>query len=305
MARSVRIKDHHAEQRLFERRAIAAAVIMLLALGSVIARLVWLQVVQYDYFADLSQGNRIKIEPIPPNRGLILDRNGLPLATNAPSYQLELTREQVTDIDATLIGLAQLGLLDNADIPEPEEGHSRPAQLRGRAGQAAAHRRGAGALRRAPLRVSRRRDPAAPDALLPARRQQRARDRLRRRHQRGRQEDARTSTTTPARRSPARAASSARTRSELHGTRGCPAAARQRAGPQRRAHRQRSGDARAAGADRRQRPVPHDRSCACSRRRRKRCAASAPRRSRSIRRTATSSRSSARRPSIRTCSRAD
>jgi penicillin-binding protein 2 len=83
----------------------------------VIARLVWLQVVRYDYFADLSQGNRIKIEPIPPNRGLILDRNGQPLATNAPSYQLEVTREQVSDIDATLIGLAQLGLLDNADFP--------------------------------------------------------------------------------------------------------------------------------------------------------------------------------------------
>jgi penicillin-binding protein 2 len=117
MSRSNRIKDHHAEQRLFEGRAIAAAVIMVIALGSVIARLVWLQVIQYDYFADLSQGNRIKIEPVPPNRGLILDRNGLPLATNAPSYQLELTREQVTDIDATLIGLAQLGLLDNADFP--------------------------------------------------------------------------------------------------------------------------------------------------------------------------------------------
>src|SRR5262245_6404681 len=117
MSRSVRIKDHHAEQHLFETRALAAAIIMLTALGSVIARLVWLQVVRYDYFADLSQGNRIKIEPIPPNRGLILDRNGLPLATNAPSYQLELTREQVEDIDATLKGLAGLGLLDNADIP--------------------------------------------------------------------------------------------------------------------------------------------------------------------------------------------
>jgi penicillin-binding protein 2 len=117
MVRSVRIKDHHAEQRLFEQRAVIAAVVMLVALGSVIVRLVWLQVVRYDYFADLSQGNRIKIEPIPPNRGLILDRNGLPLATNAPSYQLELTREQVTDIDGTLSGLAALGLLDNADIP--------------------------------------------------------------------------------------------------------------------------------------------------------------------------------------------
>lgn len=117
MPRPVRIKDQQAELRLFERRALGAAVLMLLALGCVIARLVWLQVVRYDYFADLSQGNRIKIEPVPPNRGLILDRNGLPLATNAPSYQLELTREQVADIDATLAGLAALGLLDNADIP--------------------------------------------------------------------------------------------------------------------------------------------------------------------------------------------
>lgn len=113
----VRIKDHSAESRLFEQRAIAAAVIMLLALGAVIARLVWLQVIQYDYFAELSQGNRIKIEPIPPNRGLILDRNGLALATNAPSYQLELTREQVVDVDATLQGLERLGLIAAADVP--------------------------------------------------------------------------------------------------------------------------------------------------------------------------------------------
>ncbi len=115
---SSRIKDHHTEQRLFEQRAIVAAILMVVALGAVIIRLVWLQVVQYDYFVELSQGNRIKIEPIPPNRGLILDRNGLPLATNAPSYQLELTREQVEDIDATLAGLSQLGLVAAADIVE-------------------------------------------------------------------------------------------------------------------------------------------------------------------------------------------
>jgi penicillin-binding protein 2 len=117
MSRSVRIKDHVAEASLFEQRAIAAALIMVLAIAGVVARLVWLQVVRYDYFAELSQGNRIRLEPIPPNRGLILDRNGLPLATNAPSYQLELTREQVPDLDATLKGLAALGLLDNADLP--------------------------------------------------------------------------------------------------------------------------------------------------------------------------------------------
>ena len=117
MFRPVRIKDHHHEQQLFERRALAAAVIMLIAVLSVTARLVWLQVVKYDYYVQESQGNRIKIEPIPPNRGLILDRNGEPLATNAPSYQLEMTREQVSDIDATLGRLANLGLIVTDDIP--------------------------------------------------------------------------------------------------------------------------------------------------------------------------------------------
>ncbi|HEY0681011.1 MAG TPA: penicillin-binding protein 2 [Steroidobacter sp.] len=117
MPRSVRIKDHLGEQQLFEQRAVVAAVIMVIAMGLVISRLVWLQVVKYEYFADLSQGNRIRIEPIPPNRGLILDRNGLPLATNAPSYQLELTKEQVEDIDATLNGIAEIGLIEKDAIP--------------------------------------------------------------------------------------------------------------------------------------------------------------------------------------------
>src|SRR5690606_4293890 len=113
----VRIKDHHAAKRLFEQRSNAAAVIMVLALAAVLTRHVWLQVVQYDHFVELSQGNRMRSEPIPPNRGLILDRNGLPLATNAPSYQLELTREQVGNVDETLNGLAELGLIERADIP--------------------------------------------------------------------------------------------------------------------------------------------------------------------------------------------
>jgi len=117
MARSVRIKDHQAEQRMFARRAIICAVLMTLAFGTLIARLVWLQVVRYDYFAALSQGNRVRIEPIPPNRGLVLDRNGIPLALNVPSYQLELTREQVPDLDGTLRALANLYLLDREDVP--------------------------------------------------------------------------------------------------------------------------------------------------------------------------------------------
>ena len=258
MSRSVRIKDHHAEQRLFEGRAIAAAVIMLVALGSVIARLVWLQVVQYDYFADLSQGNRIKIEPIPPNRGLILDRNGLPLATNAPSYQLELTREQVDDIDATLVGLAQLGLLDNADIPSLKK------DIRSRR-----------IFEAVPVKLQLTDEELARFA---ARRYQfpgvEIRPRLTRYYPLGAssvhaigyvgaisEEDEKTldlneyaGTTLTGKSGVERAYETRAARA-----RGLPAAAGQRAGPQRRAHRQGSGEARAAGAGRRQRSVPDHR----------------------------------------------
>jgi penicillin-binding protein 2 len=117
MLPSVRIKDHHAEQRLFDGRAITVVILMFLAFGAVIARLGWMQISQFEHFTVLSQGNQIRIEPVPPNRGLILDRNGKPLATNTPSYQLELVREQVANLDETLKGLVGLGLFEQADIP--------------------------------------------------------------------------------------------------------------------------------------------------------------------------------------------
>lgn len=116
MAGSVRLKDHWAEQRLFGRRIIAATVVILLLVGVLFARLFYLQVVRHEYFSDLSQGNRIRIEPLPPSRGLILDRNGEPLALNRPSYQLELVREQTPDVEGTLARLVQLRLLAADDL---------------------------------------------------------------------------------------------------------------------------------------------------------------------------------------------
>ena len=71
MSRAVRIKDHHQEQQLFERRALAAAVVMMLGIVAIVSRLVYLQVVKYDYYLQESQGNRIKIEPIPPNTAAV------------------------------------------------------------------------------------------------------------------------------------------------------------------------------------------------------------------------------------------
>lgn len=117
MARPARIKDHYGEQQMFIRRTVTAGGLIALGILALIARLFWLQVFQYDYFLGLAQGNRIRIEPLPPNRGLILDRNGTPLALNAPSFQLEITREQVADLDDTLRALSSLQLLDREDVP--------------------------------------------------------------------------------------------------------------------------------------------------------------------------------------------
>ena len=111
------IKDHHSEKRLFVSRIILAAVISVLLLGVVVARLVQLQVRDYELFAEKSQGNRVRIEAIPPTRGLILDRRGRVLAENLPAYQLELIPEQVPDLQDTLARLAAIGLIRSEDIP--------------------------------------------------------------------------------------------------------------------------------------------------------------------------------------------
>ena len=115
---TVRIKDHWAEQRLFEQRAMAAAIIVVTLTLVLIGRLVMLQVVRYDYYAELSQGNRVRVDPLPAQRGLILDRNGAVLAENRPAFQLELVRERVPDVDDTLKRLIEIGVLEADDLAE-------------------------------------------------------------------------------------------------------------------------------------------------------------------------------------------
>lgn len=115
------IKDHHSERRLFIARVILASIVSTILLGLVIARLVQLQVFDHELFAEKSQGNRVRIEAVPPIRGLIFDRKGRVLAENLPAYQLELIPEQVTDIDSTLQRLAAINLIAADDIPRFRE----------------------------------------------------------------------------------------------------------------------------------------------------------------------------------------
>jgi penicillin-binding protein 2 len=114
------IKDHWREQRLFDQRSLFCAALMAIATVGLIARLFMLQVVRHDYYAELSQGNRVRTEPIPPARGLILDRNGGLIAGNQPAYQLELVPEEVPDLQKTLDALVQLELIRADDVDEIE-----------------------------------------------------------------------------------------------------------------------------------------------------------------------------------------
>jgi penicillin-binding protein 2 len=114
--RRVKVKDLFREQRTFGLRALLAGCVAGFMLLVVAGRLVWLQVLEYEHYAELSQGNRVRIDPLPPDRGIIYDRKGRVLAENTPAYQLTVTREQVADLDATLDRLVRLKLLETDDL---------------------------------------------------------------------------------------------------------------------------------------------------------------------------------------------
>jgi penicillin-binding protein 2 len=108
-------KDPWQEQRLFLSRVIAAAVIVLLLSGVLVMRLVQLQIWNYERFSELSQGNRYRIDPVPPTRGIIYDRNGVVIAENRPNWELVAIGEQIDNLDRTLRSLEELDLVDPSE----------------------------------------------------------------------------------------------------------------------------------------------------------------------------------------------
>ncbi|MDP3815943.1 penicillin-binding protein 2 [Pseudomonas sp.] len=111
MPQPIRLKDHEKDGRLIRQRAVVGAVAVVLLTVALIARLYYLQVVQYEHHTTLAENNRIHVQPIPPTRGLIFDRNGVIIADNRPSFSLTLTREragdwaQVLDVVVEVLGL--------------------------------------------------------------------------------------------------------------------------------------------------------------------------------------------------------
>ncbi len=115
MAR-IRIRNEWLEQHLFRTRALVVGAVALILFLVVVGRLLYLQVISYSHFATLAEGNRLRAEPVTPPRGLIFDRNGVPLAENKPSYELDVVTEQVPDLAATLDALGKLVELRPGDL---------------------------------------------------------------------------------------------------------------------------------------------------------------------------------------------
>jgi penicillin-binding protein 2 len=90
----------------FRLRVGVAASLIVAVFGLLVARLVWLQVVHHDEYLSRAEDNRISVIPVTPNRGLILDRNGVVLARNYSAYTLEITPNKVADVEVVINDLA-------------------------------------------------------------------------------------------------------------------------------------------------------------------------------------------------------
>lgn len=102
------LKNVEQELNRFRTRLLAAAAFVLFAFGLLVARMVFLQVHKHAELSVQAENNRIAVVPIVPNRGLIVDRNGIVLANNYSAYTLEITPSKVSDLDATIDQIAQV-----------------------------------------------------------------------------------------------------------------------------------------------------------------------------------------------------
>src|SRR6476661_4768873 len=108
ISRGVELRNAELELRHFRVRLGIAMALVVVAFGLLFARFVYLQIFMHEHYHTLAEANRISILPIVPNRGIILDRNGIVLATNYSAYTLEITPTRVDNLEATIDELATL-----------------------------------------------------------------------------------------------------------------------------------------------------------------------------------------------------
>ncbi|HVT34326.1 MAG TPA: penicillin-binding protein 2, partial [Nevskiaceae bacterium] len=124
-------KDIQVEKQSFLGRIVFCGVLCLGLSILLVARLINLQVVQHDYYTTRADDNRMRLQPVPPVRGLIYDRHGTLLAQNQPAFVLQVTPEQVDDIDQTLKDLQPIIALTDKDIARFKDRLKKTPRYRG------------------------------------------------------------------------------------------------------------------------------------------------------------------------------
>ncbi|RYF68356.1 MAG: penicillin-binding protein 2, partial [Comamonadaceae bacterium] len=102
------LRNNEADASRFRLRVLVVALVVFLAFCLIVARLLVLQVGRHDELAGQAESNRTAVVPIVPNRGQIMDRNGVVLATNYSAYTLEITPSKVDSLEDTIDELAKV-----------------------------------------------------------------------------------------------------------------------------------------------------------------------------------------------------
>ncbi|WP_174273806.1 penicillin-binding protein 2 [Sphingomonas bacterium] len=110
-----RIITEQALAYSFTRRAIVLGAVQLGIGGLLAGRMAWLAIAQKDKYDRLAESNRVQSRLIPPRRGWIVDRNGLPIAINRTNFRIDLIPDRLQDPDRIIDELRAL-----LDLP-PEE----------------------------------------------------------------------------------------------------------------------------------------------------------------------------------------
>jgi len=106
--KSAEFRNTERDLYLFQVRIGIAGAVVMAAFALLFARFVYLQVIQHDYYHTKAEENRISIVPITPNRGNIVDRNGVVLSRNYSAYTLEIAPRKVADVETTINELAAI-----------------------------------------------------------------------------------------------------------------------------------------------------------------------------------------------------
>ncbi|HDR1865504.1 penicillin-binding protein 2 [Pasteurella multocida] len=110
------IRDKKSERNLFARRALVSFIFVWVLTAILATNLYHLQIVNYDSYQTRSNGNRIKLLPLPPTRGLIYDRHGKLLAENLTFFGLYIVPEKVENLERTFEELKAIVGLTEEDI---------------------------------------------------------------------------------------------------------------------------------------------------------------------------------------------